>query len=72
MSCIALLPGSLSKIQQSISKLIAINTIEIIKAENAIRFEVELEINIENKNMTRKGAIKAMYLTCYIFLLYKE
>ena len=55
ISCIALLPGSLSKIQQSIQKLIKMKQSEITKAEKAIRFDVELEIREENKKIATKG-----------------
>ena len=55
MSYIALLPGSLSRIQQRIQKLIPMNTREMTRAVKAMRLEVVLEMRMENKKMRRKG-----------------
>lgn len=59
ISYIALLPGSLSRIQQSIQKLIPMNTTEMTSAVNAMRLEVVLEMRMENKKMRRKGVSPA-------------
>ena len=55
ISYIALLPGSLSSIQQSIQILIPIKHTEIISAEKAIVFDILFDIRVENKNINIKG-----------------
>jgi hypothetical protein len=42
------------------------NTIDVTNAENAMRLEVELEIRMENKNITTTGTIKNPTLTAYM------
>ena len=59
ISYIALLPGSLSRIQQRIQKLTPIKTREIVKAVNAIKLEVVFEMRIENRKIIKKG-VKAI------------
>ena len=49
MSCMALLPGSLSMIQQRIQKLITMKVRAIIKAVKAIKLEEELDTIPANK-----------------------
>ena len=67
MSCIALVPGSLSNIQHSIHRLMNKNTTETMRAEKAMRFGVELEMNNENKNMMTNGEITAKILIPFVF-----
>lgn len=56
ISCMALLPGSLSRIQHNSQKLIATNTTEMTSEVNAIKFEVVFEI-INANNMISKNGI---------------
>ncbi len=62
MSYIARLPGSLSRIQHSIQKEMTINTREIMKAENAIKFEVEFDTTIEKIKINKNGKKQAATL----------
>lgn len=58
MSCMALEPGSLSSIQQSIQMLIKMKTAEITSAEKAITSEVEVDMRDTNKKIKVNGATK--------------
>jgi hypothetical protein len=59
ISYIALLPGSLSRIQQRIQKLTPIKTIEIINAVKAIKLDVVFDTRMEKRKIIKKG-VKAI------------
>ena len=62
-SCIALVPGSLSRIQHKIHKLNTIKENDITNAENAIRFVNEFDTNIAKIKIVTKGTANNPYLT---------
>ena len=55
ISCIALVPWSLSRISHKSQILNTMKEKEITSAENAIRFEVVFDTNKENTKITSSG-----------------